>query len=401
MAGLPGVNIIVENGALGRVATTKDGIAGLILVGVALAGIPLYVPKQIFSLKDAENLGITKEQDTEEDLDTWLQIKEFYDEAGTGAELWVMLVPVTKTMAELADPATTVNNARRLLDDAKGTIRLLGFSRYIDDSVEYEQVTVGGLDKDVTDALPKAQALAIEYRDNIKPVQIILDGRGWSGTPSDLTDLRTGSHNKVSIALATSQPGKDSASIGLVLGRLAKIPVQRNIGRVKDGALNVSQLYYTDGSKIETFSHAQIAAIHDKGYITPRFFTGKVGYFFADDPTATSANDDYLTIANNRVIDKALTIVYDVYVNEINDEIEISTEGKLAATKLTYYKQIITNALTLNMLANGEVSAIEVNIDADQNILANDQLNIEVRVTPVGYAKSIVVSLGFKNPLNN
>lgn len=397
---LPGVIINVENGALGRVAGTKDGVAGLIVVGVALAGIPLYTPKQIFTLKEAEVLGITQDYDDEEDLDTWLQIKEFYDEAGNGAELWIMLVPVTKTMTDLADPTVTVNSARRLLDDAQGRIRLLGFSRYIDDAVEYEQVTTNGLDADVTTALPKAQALAIQYRNAFKPVQIILDGRGWSGDVAALADLRTGSHSKVSIALATSQPGKDSASVGLVLGRAAKVPVQRNIGRAKDGPLNVGQLYYTNGGKIESFSDAQITAIHDKAYITPRFFVGKTGYYFADDPTATSANDDYLTIANNRVIDKALTIVYSTYVDEINDEIEISSEGKLAATKVAYYRRILINALTINMLAKGECSAVDVAIDAEQNVLASDQVAIEVRITPVGYSKQIVVSLGFKNPLN-
>ena len=396
--GLPGVAITVENGSLGRVATTKDGVAGLIVVGMSRTLIPLYTPKQIFGLKEAESLGITQAADLADKLDTWQQIKEFYDEAGNGAELWIMTVALTRTMTELLDPNTTTNGARKLLDAASGRIRLLGISRYIDATVTYSQVTVSGLDEDVTLALPKGHALAIEYRNNFKPFSVIVDGRGWNGNISSLADLRTMTHSKVSVALLTTKAAKTSAAIGLVLGRAAKIPVQRNIGRVKDGALNVGRLYYTNGADVSTFSDAQIGQVHGKAYLTPRTLVGRTGYFLTDDPTATTANDDYLTIANNRVIDKALTIVYGVYVNEINEELEISEEGKLEATKVAYFRQIITNALNLQMLSEGEVSAVDVTIDPDQNVLANDKINIEVRVTPVGYAKEIAVSLGFRNP---
>lgn len=398
MGNLPGVFITVENGALGRVTTTKDGVAGLIVVGMSKDNLPLYTPKQLFSLREAENLGITQAADAADDVDTWLQIKEFYDEAGNGAELWLMTVPVTRTMTELLDPNITVDSAIKLLDAAHGKIRLLGISRFIDETVQYSQVTQGGIDADVHSALPKANALAIQYRNNFKPFSVLVDGRGWNGTISALTDLRTYTYPKVSVVLATSQPNKTAASIGLVLGRAAKLPVQRNIGRVKDGALNVSKLYYTNGGAIESFSDAQIAAIHEKGYITPRMFVGRSGYFLADDPTATTANDDFLTVVNNRVIDKALVTTYTTYVNEINDEIEINEEGKLAASKVAYFTQVLRNALNLNMLSAGEVSAIDVFIDPEQNVLANDQLQVVLRITPVGYTKSIQVSLGFKNP---
>jgi Protein of unknown function (DUF2586) len=396
--GLPGVLITVENGALGRVATTKDGVAGLIVVGVSNSFIPLYTPKQIFGLKEAESLGLTQDADATAKVDTWQQIKEFYDEAGNGAELWIMTVALTKTMTEILDPNTTTNGARKLLDAAGGKIRLLGISRFIDSSVTYNQVTVSGLDEDVTLAMPKAQALAIEYRNNFKPFNVIIDGRGWNGNITALADLRTFTHSKVSVALFTTKASKTSAAVGLVLGRAAKLPVQRNIGRVKDGALNVGKLYYSNGAELITFSDAQVGQIHGKAYLTPRTFVGRSGYFITDDPTATTSNDDYLTIANNRVIDKALTIVYATYMNEINDEVEITSEGKLSATKVSYYRQIITNALELQMLSNGEVSAVDVAIDADQDVLATDIIAIEVRITPVGYAKEISVSLGFKNP---
>lgn len=395
---LPGVLINVENGALGRITATADGVAGLIVVGMAKTNLPLYAPKQIFGLADAEALGITAAADVIDKVDTWRQIKEFYDEAGEGAELWLMTVPLTRTMTELLDPTSMTNSARKLLDAAQGKIRLLGISRYIDSSVTYAQVTQGGLDEDVHTALPKGNALAIDYRDHFKPFQVFLDGRGWNGEVADLTDLRTYNFPKCSVVLATTQPNKTAACVGLVLGRAAKLPVQRNIGRVKDGTLNVAKLYYTSGDNLEDFSDAQIEAIHDKAYITPRFFVGRTGYFLSDDPTATLATDDYLTITNNRVIDKALVLAYSTYVNEINDEVSIDENGKLELTKVAYLEQIVRNAINLGMVSRGEASAVEVFIDPAQNILATDKLDIVLRITPVGYTKKIVVSLGFRNP---
>jgi hypothetical protein len=57
--GLPKVGITILNGQLGQVASTDDGVAGLLMTGVAGTGIALSEVKQIFSVADAEALGIT------------------------------------------------------------------------------------------------------------------------------------------------------------------------------------------------------------------------------------------------------------------------------------------------------------------------------------------------------
>lgn len=396
---LPGVNIVVENGNLGRTPTTADGVAGLIVVGAAKPNIPLYTPKQIFGLKEAETLGITQAADTADKNDAWQQIKEFYDEAGNGAELWIMTVAMARTMAELLDPATTTNGARKLLDAADGRIRLLSIGRYIDPTLTYTQVTQGGIDKDVHDALPKAQALANEYANEFKPLHIFVDARGWNGVAADLTDLRTYSHSHVSVVLASTVALKKSAAVGLVLGRAAKLPVQRDISRVKSGALNISAGYMTNGVAIESQPSA-VGVAFDKGYIAFRKYVGKSGYYFIADPTATASTDDFLSIANNRVINKAITLVYGVYINEINDEVEIDADGKMSPNQVAYIKQIMQNALDVQMVSRGECSFAEVFVDANQNVIATDKVTVGVSITPVGYKKKIEVTLGFSNPAN-
>ena len=396
--GLPGVNITIENGALGRVATTADGVAGLVIPAVATTNLPLYSPKQIFTLKEAETLGLTADFDTAQKIDAWKQISDFYAEAGSGAELWIMTYTYTKTMTELFDPNTSTNGIRKLLDAAAGRIRVLACGRFIDPTKTYTPTISGGMDADSINALQKANALAIEYMSNYKPFVSIVDGRGWNGVIADLADLKTYTYPKASLLLGTNVVGKRSAAVGTALGRLAKIPVQRNIGRVLDGGLNITAGYLTDGRAISAFSDAQVAAIHDKGYLVFRNWTGLSGVYFVDEPTATGANDDYSTISNNRVIHKALTLAYAEYLTEVNNEVSITADGKINPAQVAYFRQKINNSLKQNMLNKEEVSGVSVTIDSSQNVISTNDIDIVLRVTPVAYGKTISISLGFQNP---
>lgn len=399
MNGLPNVSITIGNYQLGRTATTDDGVAGLVIPATAKPNLPLYTPKQIFSLKEAETLGLTEANDATEHIDAWRQIKEYFDLAGTGAELYFMTYPMERTMTEMCDPTNTSNNSiRTLLDYAGGRITLLGIGRYISSSIVYAQTNTGGIDSDVHAAMLKINTMALEYADNIQPFSAFIDCRGWTGVIADLMDMRTYSYKKVTPVLCGTKGGVGSAAIGAVLGRFAKIPVQRSPARVKDGGLNIVTATFTNGQRIENFSKAQMDAIHDKGYLFIRKFTGLSGYYFNDDPTATAQNDDFLSVTNNRVMDKALRLLYGTYVLELGDEISITTDGKIAPSQVAYLQQVFANALQQQMVNQGNISGFEVYIDPSQNVISTDSWEVQASITPVGHTKKIVGLLKFKNP---
>lgn len=99
----PKVTINLQNGTLGQVANTEDGVAGLVCTGIAATGLALGTSAQIFSLADAEALGITSTYDTTNTVNVWKSIKDFYAQAGTGKELWIMIVAKTTTMQTICD----------------------------------------------------------------------------------------------------------------------------------------------------------------------------------------------------------------------------------------------------------------------------------------------------------
>jgi hypothetical protein len=182
------------------------------------------------------------------------------------------------------------------------------------------------------------------------------------------------------------------------MGRLASIPVQRKISRVKDGAVaGVETAYMTDGEKIEG-REATLDTIHDKGYIVLRQFTGLSGWYFSSDVTATDVTDDLNTISHNRIIDKVIRIAYKTYVNEIDDDVEIDADrGTIDATIISYLKGQIETQVNGNM--TDEVSKFHCEIDADQNILSGLPLQVRLFIVPKGYLSNIQVNIGFTNPL--
>jgi len=388
--GLPNVIINIENGALGGVISLADGIAGIIFTGVAASGLALNTPKQIFSLKDAENIGIDAAYDTSNTVNVHRHISDFYAQAGTGAELWIIIVPSTYSMATAFGTGEKVET---LLTAAKGTIRIVG-SAIVHNS---GATLVGGLDGDVAAGVVAANALAVDYAEKMQPFVCVVSGNRWSGVAGDLTDLHTMSESKVGVVLAGIGSGKKEAAIGLVAGRLAAVPVQRNIGRVKSGHVGYTAAYLSDGATVESHD-AALSAIHDKGYIIFRNFSGKSGYFFNDDLTATSLTDDYSSIARNRVIHKAMIIAYSVFVEEVNDEVVVNADGTLPTGYLQLLQSNIESQINNSMTAGGEISSVSCIIDAAQNVLSTNQLVVGLRVVPVGYSKEIIINLGFNNP---
>jgi hypothetical protein len=385
--GLPKVAITLGNGNLGRTVATEDGVAGLVLSGVATASLALATPKAIFSLDDAIALGITE---AGTNASAYRHIKEFYDLAGEGAELYIMLLASTVTLAQMADVAFATG-AALLLNAAQGRIRLLGLTRNA-----AAPTLKDGLDEDGLAAITKAEQLALSYSAAFKPVRILIEGRGADvENVATLKDLRTYSANHVGVVIGSTK-NDGSASVGLVLGRAAAIPVQRNLGRVKDGAMPVNQAFI-NRKKVEEISADDL--LHDKGYIIFRTFVGRSGYFLNDDPMCAPVTDDYSQLALGRVIDKAILIAYQTYVEELNDEVVIDAQGRISVPVIKYLQSKIETAVNQGMA--GEISSFSAYIDAGQNVLSTGKIIVKAAVVPVGYTKTIEVLLGFANPALN
>lgn len=402
----PDVKVIETNGNLGRVGPSEDGISGIIVSGVAIAGQFALgdVLGPFASTADVEALGITAAYDTTNTCMAHKHISDFYDYAGNGTGLYVMVVAKTVTMTDLAD--RTLSYAKKLLSTTLGKIRLLAITRVPDGA--YTPTYTGQFEADLATAIVKAQALVNEEFTLHRPVSIIFEGRNFQGNASSSVDMRDSvagyNANRVSVMIgndydyaSTVSYANKYAAAGIALGKAAKNPVQRNIGRVKDGDLGILNAGFSNGAKYSSLSETNTDSLHDHGYMFFRQHAGKAGYFFNDDPVAAPITDDYSSLSAGRTMDKVARITHQVFLEELLDDIELNPDtGKLDVGTIKYYQGEIEKEVNKQMTNNGEIVRVTAFVDPDQNVTATNKVTAEVNVRRKGMATDIEVSLGFE-----
>lgn len=405
---LPYVKIDFANGAIGASEPMDDGVTGLVCTAVAVTQtvdgkqettFALDTPYLITKLDDLVKKGVTSES-SDVNATLYKEVKEFYDEAPEGSKLWIMGVTDTVTIADMVDK--TKDNAKKLLVAANGTIRILAVK--VKDKSGYTPTVTTGIDGVVRTAIVNAQGLAEWATETLfAPVMALLEGRHYTGTAETLVanPINTGNNNRVGVVIGDTVKDSKGAAVGLLAGRIASIPVQRSVARVRTGSI-VATTMYIGGVAAEL---GNPETINDCGFICPRTFVGKGGYFWSDDKLAAEASDDYSLIPRRRVADKAYRITYSTLINEVAEEISVTDDGKISAPVVKAIQTAVESAIVNNMTSRGNLGndpsnpndmGVECYINPDQNIIATSRLDVQVRIKPHGYSKYINVSLGFK-----
>lgn len=391
---LPRVKIQFLDGQLGTVGESADGLMALICGAVAVSGtLALNTVYTVTSMDDLAELGVTAGNNAV----LYKQVSEFYDEAGTGVKLILYPVAPATTVTSLCDyTKTDAGFARDLVTKQNGNLRGIGICNLNSSS---SAASANGLDPDVFTALPKAQQLGEWATTELyAPLFFILEGRNYDPT-KELKDMTAENYDRVGIAIGDTAAGTNGATIGTWLGRIAKSAVQRNIGRVKDGALAPLEMYV--GTKKIDEAESTIRSIYEKGYLVARKYVGRSGYFFADDNLVCDPTGDYAHLAHRRVIDKAYRIAYDLMLDLLLDELEVNDDGTLQVGVVKSWQQTVESGINKQMTVNGELCAnsdgegCQCYIDETQNVLSTSKVLMTLKVRPYGYARYVDVNLGF------
>lgn len=413
-------DVIVEqtNGNLGRSSATGDSISALIVTGVAVANQFALgdVLGPFKSPEDAEALGIDAAYDQTNKMLAYKHISDFYEAAGKGTDLYVMVVADTVKMSDLVDK--TQNYAAKLLSLEKGKVKQIAVARIPDAASYAAPVYDGQFHDDIIAAIPKAQAL-YDYEFEAprhRPVQILLEGYDFQGNASLSKNLRDlgGNYNRVSVVAladndvsqtvigASDKPYEKYAAVGYVLGLVAANPVQRNIGRVKNGKIAITNAGLSNGAAMDTFTETNLNALHENGYIFAWEHSQKAGYFINDDHVCTPIEDDYAYIHRGRPADKVSRLIRVVYLEELLDDIEIDpTSGKLPVSVVKSFESSLETVVNRQMTSQGELSGFDAYVNPDQNVLSTDKLEVEANIVPKGMARIIKVTQSYINPLLN
>ena len=391
---LPRVKINYLNGLLGTVPENQDGLLMLAVLGSTAVSTTfvLGTPYRIIQPAGLDALGITSTNNPR----IVELVKQFYAEAEEGTPVYVLGLSGT-SMTDVCDVDS--GSLKGVIVSLRGALRGIVLASA---STSTPTVTEG-LDPDVFTALPKAQALADYAALTLyAPLFVMLEGRAYAGA-SGLRDLSSSAYNRVGIFIGDVVASSKNAAVGVLAGRIASVPVQRNIGRVASAALAPEKLYL--GANLVDDSMADVEAIYAKGYITPRIYAGLAGYFFTDDRLAVASTDDYAHLTARRSADKAARIAYATLLNFLLDEIAVNTDGTMQQPVLKSWQAAVETAVDAQMTASGELSVVDGSgcrfyIDPAQNVLSTSKIEGSLRIRPYGYARDIIANIGFLTSLN-
>lgn len=348
-----------------------------------IPGIELRKAYTFKTLKQAEDIGILE---VSPNAFAHKVIKDFYSMAAEGSELKIYLVDYAIKMSEMVDKDFGVLSD--FIGKTSGRVRNLSVSRIASQTF----TSANSLDSDVDLALMKGEVARKYYAGKMQPFRLIVDGKNLSHS-APLKDYRKEAYSGCSVFVGSNAFGSN-ASVGLLLGAKAQQPVQRKVSRVKNGKLPIEKAYFTDGKLIED-EETIWDELHDKGYIFIRTFPNRSGYHFSSDTTCTSLQDDYSSLSRGSVIDKAMLIAHEVFVEEVDDEIDTDENGDLDAGQLKGLQSTIEEELKARMVKNGECTSVICLIDPNQDTMSNAELEIELRIKPRGYKTYINISLGY------
>jgi hypothetical protein len=407
----PNVTITIEKGRLGRQTAAADGIS-LLYVGLD-TNSPLYSPLLagvvFYSLRNAEDYGITSDTDVSNGCLVWEHIKDFYVKAPEGTALHILAFDRTQNYQTLFGAGNT-NALSAYLSTNAGEIKLIGVApnTRTQDATTHHTIT------DITNSLALVNAFAVDEFDRKRPLHIILEGRNFnpSGSVVNLRGITEASYVSVIVARDTQrvvelvdegiESAADMAAIGFLLGKFAAIPVQRSIARVKDGDLGWVSASFSGGNAVSTYTDGELDALNDKGYIFATKIMGKNGFFFNDDPTCVALTDDYAFASHTRTMGKVVRIVNLVFTEELSDEIDIdATTGFMTVTTAKDLQNKCENALNQQMTNRGEVSAVSCFIDPNQNVLQTDEIEVSVEVVKKGTKRKFTIKVGFAAKISN
>jgi uncharacterized protein DUF2586 len=151
---------------------------------------------------------------------------------------------------------------------------------------------------------------------------------------------------------------------GLLSGRILSIPVQRDIGRVRDQSI-------TGIAVSDEYTESMQLALEDAGYITLTRYAGLRGTYWGTARTMADTTSDYQRLEVIRTTFKAIRLMRLQALKALKDELGDPVQGA-DASGLAYLRSNLENALDTMVKAKPkELAGYAIEIPLDQDFVNN------------------------------
>lgn len=411
--GLSNVNISISTGNLGRQAPDADNVAGLIMPDyIGAAGIPAHTPKVVYSLKQAEALGIVPSLDASTGRLAHQHISDFFFKNPNG-ELHLFVTQLAE-WAQIFGTDDEVYSAAKLVIPQNGRIKQLAIMAVSLSATEFNDVLIGD------NIIESAQAFTQRMFDLKMPIDcVFLEGYGFNASVGSAPDLRLKASPNVAVVVGGDKIVAQSvteynnyAAVGMVLGSSTGKQVHESLAWAKDEntITNVATSSFLEVKITSTAAAdkyigdaAAMDALNEKGYIFPRQFELRSGWYWNQSNNCNADDDDFNRIETVQVIHKCLRLVYPILSRHLNETFNVTATGRLTdmarrSIEAEIIQSLETNAIN-NISAIGDVivdPANDANNQAYPSILADSTLRAIVGIRPKGKAEQITLEIGFQ-----
>lgn len=194
--------------------------------------------------------------------------------------------------------------------------------------------------------------------------------------------------------LASQSNAPAISALGAALGCVALAAVNESIAWVSKFNVGYDKVGFVDKKTNAQVGSAALDTLDTKGFIYLTTYDGLAGSYWQDSHTMDLATSDYNSIEAERAIDKACRGVRTYLLPYLGSPVYLNTDGTLRADSLAILKNVASQALE-QMERAGELSGFAVEIDPEQNILANSTLEFVIKNVAVGVMRHIKVKIGY------
>jgi hypothetical protein len=182
--------------------------------------------------------------------------------------------------------------------------------------------------------------------------------------------------------------------------RDSAVAIQVDLARVADGSLASTPnspplvadgFIYHDEDRNPGLDAARL--------LTARTFPGRPGWYITNPNTLAAPGSDFSLLQMGHVIDAATAVAYQYFLGKLSDSVRVdATSGKILEVDAQALEGGCNAQLKAVLVDPGAVSSAFTTVNRTTNILSTKTLYVTVSVIPLGYLKTIDVTITFLNP---
>lgn len=385
------LTIVRQNGNVPKSQNGQDHVSGFVAY-LLEADIPAAFkaePVQAVSTIDkAEELGITADATAWSVKMLHYQLEEVF-RINPSITLYVGLFSKPESM--------TFQEMKKVQNYAEGAIRQMaiwnGDTAPTADNIVKLEAVADSLDTENAPFSTLYAPLVSNYKNlpnnlatNNPRVSVVIAQAG-SGTGAELYKSKD---NKTKATVS---------AIGVALGTLSKAAVHQCIAWVKNFPSGISMPALGDGTLVRTIDKGELEKLDTNRYLFLNNVVGVAGSYWNDSHTMDSPTSDYAAIESVRTMDKAVRGIRTYLTPELGGNVYIDPNtGKLQSYTVSHL-ETTANIPLEEMEKAGELSGYKAEIDAEQDVLSTNTIEVTIKNVPVGVVRKFKVKIGFVKSL--